>query len=132
MRLALLPWADEAALVRHHDELGPVAGVELRHHVTDVGLRRGGTDVEPLTDLTVRQPPSDQSKDFTLPSREDVELRWRGRLRFGPRRQLFDDPAGDARREECIAAGDDPDRVEHVLRWCVLEQEPAGAGPDRA
>src|SRR3954451_2361883 len=38
----------EASLIGEHDELGPVAGVELDHRAADVGLRRGGTHGQPL------------------------------------------------------------------------------------
>ena len=57
-------------------------------------------------------------------------MRRGGPIRVGSCGQFLDDPAGDARGEEGVAAGDDPDGVEDVLGWGVLEQEPAGAGPD--
>ena len=42
-----------------------------------------------------------------------------------------DEPAGDLRREQRVTGGDDPDGGVQVRRRRVLEQEPAGPGPQR-
>ena len=53
-------------------------------------------------------------------------------LGVGPGGELGDQLAGDARREEGVAGGDDPHAGEQVLGRRVLEQEAAGPGPQRA
>jgi hypothetical protein len=40
--------------------------------------------------------------------------------------EFTDEPAGDARGEQCIATGDDADCVEEPLGSDVLQQEAAG------
>jgi hypothetical protein len=45
--------------------------------------------------------------------------------------ELLDEPAGDGRRQEGLAGGDDADGRDQVVGGGVLEQEPAGAGAER-
>ena len=47
------------------------------------------------------------------------------------RGEVLDQPAGDRRREQRVAGGDDADRVEQPVGGRVLEQEAAGADPQR-
>jgi hypothetical protein len=54
-----------------------------------------------------------------------------GREGLGPAGELGDQAAGDARRQQRLAAGDDPDRVEQLLRRGVLEHESAGPAAQR-
>ena len=51
-----------------------------------------------------------------------AELRVRTRVR-----ELLDDPPRDRRREQRVAVGHDPDRVDELLGRRVLDQEAAGA-----
>jgi hypothetical protein len=48
-----------------------------------------------------------------------------------PLRELADQSAGDARREQRVAGGDDADSFDQPFRRDVLEEEPAGAGAER-
>ena len=43
----------------------------------------------------------------------------------------FDQPAGGGRRQQSLPGCDHPDRVEHPLGRCILEQEAAGTGDQR-
>ena len=47
-----------------------------------------------------------------------------------PLRVLGDDSPGDRGGQERVAGGHDPDRVDQLLGWGVLEQEAAGTGPE--
>ena len=46
-----------------------------------------------------------------------------------PPGELGDERPRDARGQQGVAGGDDPDGVEQVLRWRVLQEEAAGPGP---
>ena len=48
-----------------------------------------------------------------------------------PRGEPVEQPPRDARRDDRLAVGDDPDRGDEVFGRHVLEQEPAGAGAQR-
>ena len=81
-------------------------------------------------DLGVRAPPPDERQHPALAPGERVQLRRRRSIGVRPRRQVLDEPAGDARRQERVAAGHDADGVEDLLGRGVLQQEAAGAGLD--
>ena len=50
---------------------------------------------------------------------------------LGRRRELVDQPPGDARRDERVAARGVPDRAQQIDGLGVLQEEPGGAGADR-
>ena len=67
---------------------------------------------------------------------QDVDLTLGQRLEQGRaggrcRREPFDEPAHDRRRQERLATGHHGDRVDQVGRVDVLEQEARGTGPQR-
>ena len=61
---------NEAALVGRDDKLRAVARVELREHVTDVGLHRRPAHHQMLGDLGIRQAAGDELEDLRLPLRQ--------------------------------------------------------------
>jgi Family of unknown function (DUF6069) len=73
-------------------------------------------------------------KATTSPSLAIGEHRERGRVdalgRPAPG-DTGDQPAGDARREQGVAAGDHTDGADQVLGLDVFDKEPAGSGADR-
>ena len=85
-----------------------------------------------LGDLRVREPARD------APSTSRSRSVSASRPGFGCRdgvggllRELLDEPAGDLRREQRVAVGDDAHRREQLLGQRVLEQEAARAGAQR-
>ena len=118
-------------LVGQHDRLDAVAEPELHEHAGDVGLDRRLGDDQLGGDLGVREAAGDELEDLELAGGELVEA---GRGRAGGRagaRELLDQPAGDRRREQGVAAGHDADAVRELLGRDVLEQEPGGARAQR-
>jgi hypothetical protein len=108
-------------------------GVQLQEQAADVRFRGRGRDVQALADLGVRPASGHLGQDLPLPGREGLEqLRrgvWAG---LGAAGELADQAAGDARGQQRIAVGQGADRRQQFLGCGVLEQEPAGAGPQRA
>ena len=77
------------------------------------------------------RPRATRRSTSSSPRRELAEL---GRNPVGPKRspdELLDDAAGDGGCEQRVAARDDVDRLDEPLGRRVLQQEPAGAGPER-
>ena len=73
--------------------------------------------------LAVRQPVADEDEHLGLARRQLRE----GVRRSGRRRragELLDQPLGDTRSDQRIAARHDPDGSDEVLGWRVLEEEP--------
>lgn len=68
---------DEPAFVRQHDCLGAIAQIELRQHLSDMGLDGLLGDEQPLGDLDVGQSAGDQFEDLAL-------TRGQGVQRFAP------------------------------------------------
>ena len=62
-------------------------------------------------------------------SREQIEIGRRSRL-AALRREGFDQPPGDTRREQRVSVGYRADRPEQFDRFRVLDQETARAGAD--
>jgi NTE family protein len=119
---------DQARLVGDHHELRAVAGVQLGHGAVDVGLRGERADHHGLRDLVVGQSAGDQRHGLALAAGEVLQAGLRTqRLADVP----VDQPAGDRRREQRVAARRHPDGVQEVLRLHVLHQEPGRAGLQR-
>ena len=77
------------------------------------------------------RPVATQRDDLALALGELGQPRVRRVAGRRPDAELLDHPPGDARREQRAAVGHDPDRVEQRGRLGVLEQEAAGAVPQR-
>ena len=132
------PGRDQPAFVGVDDRLHAVSDAELPQAPGDVGLRGRLADGGLPADPGVREAAPEQVQHLAL-TRGQLRDR-RGRLgRSGGGRQpheLFDHRPGDGRREQRVAAGDDPrrmlDRVrDHVAKqgFLVLDREPPG--PER-
>jgi len=153
---AVIPRKDEPRLVGEDHGLDAVAQLELGQAVGDVGLDGGLADEQLSRDLGIAQPTPYEDEDLVLAPGQPVELACmlavcRGRavrLRLTSRRwcpgnrpachdrrattrHLLDDPAGDLRREEGMAAADDAHGVDEPVGLAVLEQEAARAGAKR-
>src|SRR6266498_3458730 len=100
--------SDQAGLVGKDDQLRAVACVELHHGAAHVGLGRRRADHQSLGDLLVRQPARDQRHHLPLPVGQRVQL-WRRPGLLGVRRELRDQPPGDARGQQRVATRDRPD-----------------------
>ena len=76
-------------------------------------------------DLAVGQAAGDQLGDLQLARGEAGELigTWPVAARLAG--ELLDEPAGDGRRQQGLAGGDDADGRDQVVGGGVLEQEPA-------
>ena len=100
----------QTGVVGDHDQLGAVAGVELRQQPAHVGLGGGRADVELVGDLGVRQARGDQLEHLALAVGEHVEPGGVGArsARAGSANSL-DQATGDARGEQRVAGGHDPD-----------------------
>jgi hypothetical protein len=80
-------------------------------------------------DLGVAEPAGDEQQHLPFARGEVVE----GRRRPGARwagGELSQQPAGDRRSQQRLAAREDPDGIDELLGRHVLEQEPARTGPD--
>lgn len=66
-----------------------------------------------------------------LPLGQSFQLGGRDRLGRVLRPELLDDPSGHGRVEHRVTVGDEPDRTDQPLCRGALEQEPAGADPQR-
>ena len=122
---------DEAALVGHHDELGAVAGVQLHHRSAHVGADRGRADDPLRSDLVVGQALGDQRHDLPLPVGEAGQRRRAGLAATRSRRELGDQAAGDARREQGLPGSNDVDGPHQLRRLRVLDEEAGGASSQR-
>src|SRR5215813_3119423 len=117
----------DAGLVGDHDQLDPVAAVQLGQEPAHVRLDRGHAQVQARGDLGVGHPGGDQREHLALALGE-LRKHLIARRRYGtwPAGELGDQAPGDARRQQRLSAGDHPDGFEQLLRRCVLEDEPAG------
>src|SRR5829696_4179484 len=120
---------EEPGLVGEYDRLNAVAKAELLEDVGDVGLHRCLADVELLADLGVGEAAGNQAEDVELTLRQLVELS--GRRRLWHAGEPLDHAFRDPRREERVAARDDSDRAEELLRRIVFEHESARADAER-
>jgi hypothetical protein len=120
---------EKPRLIREHHGLDAVTKVELLEDVRDVCLDGRVADVELAADLGVRETARDKAKYVYLALGEIVELPWRRGLPNA--RELFDHAFGDGGGEQSVSAGHDADGGEELFGRVVLEQETAGAGPER-
>src|SRR6202042_740183 len=82
-------------------------------------------------DLVVAHARGNPGEHLALPVgeyRQRGGVEWLGRAAPG---DAGDERAGDAWRQQGIAAGDHPDGADEVFRLGVLDQEAARPGPDR-
>jgi hypothetical protein len=113
------------------DGLGAVAEVEFGQDAADVGLGGLLGDDQGAADLGVGQTVGDQPQYLGLPLGERSEA---GRERPGRTwlaGEVGDQPAGHRRGQQGVACGDHADRVYELGGGGVLDQEAAGAGPER-
>jgi hypothetical protein len=84
-------------------------------------------------DLGVGQSAGDQHQHLTLSVREARERGWlAGRRRCGEHGgEPVEEAAGDARRDDGVAGVDRPDGGDQLLRRRILQEERAGARPQR-
>ena len=129
----LPPGHDQPALVGDHHQLGPVARRQLGEDPADVRLGGGRAEAQPAGDLGVGQALGDQRQH--LDARAAVS---RSSVRAarpavpGRRGELGDQPPGDRGASSASPAAHHPDRRRSSsVRRGVLEQEAAGAGPQR-
>jgi hypothetical protein len=120
---------DEAVLVGQGDQLCAVAGAEFGHGAADVGLGGGVADGEGGGDVGVAQAVRDESDDLPF-SRGELGQGGRVEPWGGLIGQTGDQPAGQSRGEEGLAAGDDVDSVQELAGFGVLDQEAGGAGAE--
>src|SRR5690242_11033778 len=106
---------DETGLVGEHHRLRAVPEFQLGEDVADVRLDGVLADHQGRGDLRVGQPGRDQPQRLPLAAGEILEPGGQRRRGRPAHRQVGDHPAGDARREQGVAGGDDPDRVHQLL-----------------
>src|SRR3977135_3701316 len=119
----------EAALVREDHRLYPVAQVELRKDPIDVRTDRAGRQMQVLLDLGVGAAPADQREYLAFPRGERGEPPRRVGRRSRVPNEEGDELAGYAGRGHRLTGGDRPYSGQQVVGERVLEQEPAGTGP---
>jgi hypothetical protein len=95
-----------------------------------MGLGGGLAHVQAPGDLVVGQPAADKCQHLPLLVGQLGESARPGGL-LGPCGELPDQPPGDARGQQSIAVAYGPDGLYQLLWLGVLDQEPAGPGPDR-
>ena len=101
-----------------------------------MGLHRGLADDQVVGELAVGAAPSEADEDLPLPGAEGPDSCGHGAGRRGARRlerhPPLDQPAGDRRIDEGVAGGDGAYGGDEHVGADVLQQEPGGAGPERA
>jgi cytochrome P450 len=122
---------DKSGFVGEHDCLGAVSQAELGQDALDVALGRLGGDGECVADLRIGHTLGDQLEYFRFPAGQDVQRGGRGGDGQRLAGEVGDQPPGDRRGEQRVARGDDLDRVDEFGGGGVLEQESAGACPQR-
>jgi PAS domain S-box-containing protein len=123
---------DQPRLVGVDHRLHAVAQPELAQQVGDVALDRGLRHHERAGDLGVREARGKHPQHLALAlgqPRELLRLARDGRGEAAA--DLVEQPARDGGREHGVAGGDGADRLDDPRRRRVLEQEAAGAGPQR-
>ncbi|TXS57398.1 histidine kinase [Streptomyces sp. t39] len=113
----------------------------VAHSIGIVALQAGAArrviDTQPerareaLGDLRVGQAAPHQRQHLALAIRDDRQLTPGLGGRSGAARELPDQTAGDPRRDQPLAGGDEPHRGQDVLQGHVLHQEARGARPQR-
>jgi hypothetical protein len=96
-----------------------------------VGLGRGRAHHQPLGDLGVGQPSGHKGQHLPLALGQAGQGGRGDPARLGPAGELGDQPPGHRRGEQGVAGRNHPDGGQQVGRGRVLEQEPAGPGPQR-
>jgi hypothetical protein len=122
------PAVDQTVPVGQRDQLRAVTSADFHHGPADVGFRGGLADGQCLGDFAVAQAVGGQPGDLSFALGQlgqdfGVDLAV-GRALDEP----GDQAAGQAGRQQRLAAGDDSDAVQELAGIGVLDQEPAGAG----
>lgn len=120
----VLAGGGDAGLVGDHDKLAAVAPVQLAQQPADMSLNRGDAEVQVRADLGIRQPGGDLLEHFAFAAGELRERVVGGRDGARPASELGDQAPGDARRQQRVAAGDDPDGIEQLLGRVSLSTNP--------
>ena len=121
---------NQAGLIGEDNELRPIAGAELAHRTTDVGLGSGGAEHYGLGDLVVGQTVRDQGHHLAFPVGEGFHPSCGDRVRR-PGDALADQAAGDRWRQQGVPAHGDPQRLQQLGGLGVFRQESARACPQR-
>ncbi len=121
----------QASLVGGDDELYPVSGAQLGQQPGHMGLGGACADVEGGGDLGVGHAEAHQLEHLAFAVGDPDELAGPA-AGSGLAGELRDQAAGDARRDDGVAARDHADRGQDVLQSHVLDQEAAGPGAQRA
>jgi hypothetical protein len=122
---------DKAGLVGVDDSLHAVTQVELLKNASNVRLDGAIADHKLGSDLGVREAAGKEPKHFELARGQFVELLRKVLAPAWCPRVFRDDRASDRWVEECVTPRDDFHAGEQLLRGCVLEEKPAGAGAER-
>src|ERR1700722_4095522 len=122
---------DQAGFVGGDDELYPVPGAQLGQQPGHVRLDGACGDIQGGGDLGVGHAQAHQPEHLTLAVGDPGQLPGLavGTVLAG---ELPDQAAGDPRRDHGVADRDHADGGQDVLQGHVLDQEPAGPGPQRA
>src|SRR5579884_130930 len=134
VRLISAAGRDQARLVGEDHRLDAVAQAELGQEVGDVGLDRRLADVEALGDLGVRQAPGQLAQHLQLTAGELLGQLVEGRppgARTGVAGELVEQAPGHPRLDEGVTPSHRPHPRHQVVGGHVLQQEAAGAGPNR-
>ena len=96
-----------------------------------MGAHGGRADDPVGGDLLVRQALGDEDHDLALAIGQLGQRGAVGLAAAGPGGELGDQPAGHRRRQQGLAAGDDPHGPDELGRLGVLDEEPGRAGSER-
>src|SRR5213080_2520886 len=106
----LLAWLDQACFVGEDHCLDPVSLAQLHQDVRDVRLHGRVAYDQLRRDLGIREAACEELQDVELARRQLLELRvLLPRRRRRSLHKGLDDPPGDRRSEQAVAAGDRTD-----------------------
>ena len=118
-------------LDRVSHQLDPVVQLQLAQGVLHVVLDGAVGEVQPLSDLLVRQPLGHQAEHLGLPLGEARCIRARRRRGLGQSAELAEHQPGESGREDRVAGCYPPDRRHELLARRRLDQVPRGSCLDR-
>jgi len=102
---------DEAGFVGETTACTAVAEVAFLGWVVDVGLDGRVAHEEHVRDFGIRVSACDEPEHVSFPLGQLVQWARRGLAGWWSADELFDEPAGDGGREQCVAGGDGGDGV---------------------
>ena len=96
-----------------------------------MGLGRWQAHMQRVGELGVGKAAGDEPENVPLTVGELVELGSSFRWQRRPIREVGDQPAGNAGREQRVARGDHPDRGQQLGKGAALQRESARSGSHR-